>query len=333
MRTNWSVRIFTLFDIPIRVHLLLPALLVLTTVMTPSYTQGEILLAILSFFAVMLVSTLLHELGHAFAFRRNRLHVHGILLWPLGGLCTGDRPRRPEAHLQVALGGVGVNLVLALLAGAAMYVRDRALPPLPNLGASPDLLLTVWNMNLVVLLFNLLPGLPYDGGAAVEGLLWKRFGRAKARLAVLVSGAIIGFGLVLGGIANENLLLAAVGGWGLWECANMYQDLRQNGLEEEALFGVHDFSEGYTSLEASAPPPDREERRRAKERERAEKAEEARLAAARADRESARRRLDDLLDRIAAEGITSLTEEERVFLNEESRRLRAIQRGKSPTRP
>jgi Zn-dependent protease len=333
MRTSWSVRIFTLFDIPVRVHLLLPALLVLTTVLTPDYTRREFLLSVLSFFAVMTVSTLLHELGHAFAFRRNRLRVQGILLWPLGGQTHGDRARRPDAHLQVALGGVGVNLLLALLAGAALYVRDGVFPGRPGLRPCPDLLLTVWNLNLWIVLFNLLPGLPFDGGAVIEGLLWGRFGRTRARLAVLGSGAVIGLGLVLGGMAMEDLLLAAAGGYGLWKVAEMYQELRQTGAEDEAIFGVHEFSEGALSLDAGAPPPEREERRRAKERERAERAEEARVATARADRESARRRLDDLLDRIAAEGITSLTEEERVFLNEESRRLRAIQRGKSPTRP
>ena len=284
MRTGLSVRVCSILGIPIRVHLLLPALAVVLVVTTPGYTQAEVLLALLSFFAVMLLSTLGHELGHALVARRLRLRAHGILLWPLGGQTTHDRARSPGAHLRVAVAGVAVNLLLAALAGAAVAFRDGAPPGLPRLAAAPDLLLSVWNLNLALAVLNLLPGLPFDGGSALEGLLWARFGRPRARMVVLGTGAVIGAGLVLGGIANENLLLAAVGGWGLMDVARLWREFRERGLEDEALLGVYDFSEGYTTLEA-------------------------------------------------AEGMDSLTGDERAFLDEESRRLRARNRGKSPTRP
>ncbi len=323
MASRFSFPVARIARIPIRVHFLLPAVAVYAVLTTPGYTRWETLLALLSFFGVMAVSVLLHELGHAFAGRRHGLRVEGILLWPLGGLCMLlDRPRFPRHALHVALAGVSVSVLLGLAAGAAMWIRDGAPPGFPRLAHGTDFLRTAWDLNLALALFNLLPGLPLDGGAALEALLWRRLGRPRARLVVLVSGAVIGVGLLVGGIADDQILMTALGGWTLHEVWSMYQVLRETGLEEEALFGVHDFSEGHTSLEASAPPPDREERKRAKAAEKARRGEERRTSVAVKESEDAAARLDRLLDRIAAEGIASLSAEEREFLDAESRRLR-----------
>ena len=264
-----TVRVGTLLRIPIRVHLLLPAMAVVVVVTTPRYTDAETFLALLSFFAVMAVSILAHELGHALVARGHRLEAHGITLWPLGGFTECDPPRNARSKVRVALAGVSVNFALALLAGAGLWLRDGVLPGLPGLRPEPGLLLTAWNLNLSLGILNLLPGLPFDGGMAVEGLLWRRLGRGRARVAVLATGALIGIGLLLGGISNESMLLAALGGWSLYEVHRLYREFRENGVEQEALFGVHDFSMGHTSLEDGAPEPDRAERRRAKDAERA----------------------------------------------------------------
>lgn len=176
-----TVRVGTLLRIPIRVHLLLPAMAVVVVVTTPRYTDAETFLALLSFFAVMAVSILAHELGHALVARGHRLEAHGITLWPLGGFTECDPPRNARSKVRVALAGVSVNFALALLAGAGLWLRDGVLPGLPGLRPEPGLLLTAWNLNLSLGILNLLPGLPFDGGMAVEGLLWRRLGRVRAR--------------------------------------------------------------------------------------------------------------------------------------------------------
>ena len=324
MAARLSFPLARIAGIPIRVHFLLPAVAAYEILTTPRYTRSEVLLALLGFFGVMLLSTLLHEMGHALVGRRHRLRDQEILLWPLGGLTSQEGPRSPRAALEVALAGVTVNVLLGLVAGAALFLRDGRAPGLPNLDWSADLLLISWNLNLALAIFNLLPGLPFDGGAAVEALLQRRLGRPRARVAVLVTGAVIGAGLLGGGIVNEEPLLAAVGGWALYEVLRLYRELQAQGLEEENLLGVYDFSEGYRSLEASAPPPDRAERKRAKAEEKARREEAKRASVAVKERETAEQRLDRLLDRIAAEGIAALSAEERAFLNEESRRLRSM---------
>ncbi|MCK6480048.1 MAG: site-2 protease family protein [Planctomycetes bacterium] len=328
MASSLTVRVGSIARIPVRLHLLLPGLLLLQVLTTPGYATAEVLVPYLVFWGVMTVSILLHELGHAFAARRHGLGVHGIVLWPLGGYTTCDRSRRPRARMAVASGGVVVNLALALAAGAGMLLRGRDLPGIPDLVPETDLLRATWNLNLALLVLNLLPGVPYDGGSMLEVLLWKRLGVPRARLLVTGTGAVIGVGLVLGGLSHGDMMLVVLGGWGLWKVGEAWREVKETGLEDEQLlFGAYDFSNGYRSLDQSGPEPDEAERRRERDRrreaDRARAEAERREAAALRARADAARRLDGLLDRIAAEGITSLSAEEKAFLNEESRRLRA----------
>jgi Zn-dependent protease len=332
MATRFTFPCGSLFGIPIRVHFLLPLLGVVLVVTTPEFTDRGVLLPLLTFFGVVAVSTLAHEFGHAFAGRHHRLEVMEIVLWPLGGFTTLESPRNFRSRLQVALAGVSVNFLLALLAGGGILLRGEALG-FPRLGAGPDLLHAVWGLNVVLGTLNLLPGLPWDGGMALEALLSRRFGRGRSRLAVIVTGGLVNAGLLFGGLAARDFLLATVGGWCLFEVVNLYRAHRQWEAEDQTFLGVYDFSKGYTSLEESAPGPDREERRRERKRERAAREAERSETAAASARADAQERLDGLLDRIATEGIATLNDEERAFLDEESRRLRALRRGKTPTRP
>lgn len=332
MSSSMTVRVGAVAGIPIRVHLLLPVVTVLYLVTIPGYTRPEVLRWLAVFTGVTWGSIFLHECGHAFAARRQGLRVHGITLWVLGGVCHCDPSRSASGKLRVSLAGIVVNLLLA--AGAAVFMLTTATKlSVPSLAVTHGVAESVWSLNLSLAALNLLPGLPFDGGSAVEALLWKRFGRPKARLAVLVTGGIIGVGLLVGGLANENILLAALGGWAMFEVVRMWRELRESGMEDDRFLGVYDFSEGRTSLEASGPEDDAADLRREKAKEKARRDAEKRETVRRAERESADVRLDRLLERIQAEGISSLTEEERAFLNEESRRLRAMQRGRTPTRP
>ena len=308
--------------IPIRMHVLLPAYALFMFIQVPGYARPEVVGLVLRYFGVMVLSVLLHEFGHAFTGRHHGARDQEIGLRLLGGVTTQTDTSGRNPRIQVALAGVAVNLLLALAAGAAMALRGETLGGIPSLHWGKGLLRLTWDINLALAAFNLLPGLPFDGGAAVEPLLWRRFGRTRARLAVIVSGAIISAALFVGGLASGSWLLAIIGGVNLLDLQRMYHEARQKGVEDPVLFGVHDFSNGYSSLEDSRPAPDRAERLAAKAEEKARRAAETGAAVALREREDARGRLDRLLDRIAAEGISSLSPEERVFLNEESRRLR-----------
>ncbi len=121
----------------------------------------------------LLVSVLLHELGHALAARRHGVPVHRVTLDLLGGHTelAHDLPR-PGAEAIVALIGPAVSLVL----GAALFGVWAALP---DGWSGGEVLLQVAVVNLVVAAYNVLPGLPLDGGRALGAAVWALSGRRE----------------------------------------------------------------------------------------------------------------------------------------------------------
>lgn len=125
------------------------------------------------FVVCLLVSVLLHELGHAITSRRSGIGVSGITLEMLGGYTEMEREApRPGVELFVSLAGPAVSLLLGLLSGAVAL----ALPPE---GIAQTFAFQLALSNIVVAVFNALPGLPLDGGRALQALVWKLSGDAN----------------------------------------------------------------------------------------------------------------------------------------------------------
>jgi Zn-dependent protease len=157
---------------------------------------------------LLFASVIVHELGHALTARRHGIEVAGITLSPLGGFALMNRESRtPKEELEVAGAGplatLAILVVCALL-GLVIYgpsaFADAALLR-DSLPTTPVSLTLGWlaTMNAIVLLFNLIPAYPLDGGRLARGLVWKLTGdrergsRAAARLGQ-------GFGIVLMGL-------------------------------------------------------------------------------------------------------------------------------------
>ncbi|MDG6108937.1 peptidase M50 [Dactylosporangium aurantiacum] len=122
------------------------------------------------FVVCLLVSVLLHELGHAITSRQSGIGVSGITLEMLGGYTEMEREApRPGVELFVSLAGPVVSLLLGLAAGAAAVV-------LPAGGIAETFAFQLALSNIVVAVFNALPGLPLDGGRALQALVWKLSG-------------------------------------------------------------------------------------------------------------------------------------------------------------
>ena len=127
---TWSFPIGRMFGIRINVHVLLPLILLglilrVTAGKDASVTFAEAL--VMS--GLLLLSVLLHELGHCFAARSVDGDANEVLLWPLGGLAYCDVPHTPRANLVTALGGPAVNLALCVAAAGAL-VFSGLTPPL-----------------------------------------------------------------------------------------------------------------------------------------------------------------------------------------------------------
>jgi len=124
-----------------------------------------------AFVVLLYVSVLVHELSHSLVARGYGLPVRRILLYPLGGFSEIERePPTPGREFLVSAAGPALSLALAAAGFGLMHVVSRDSIP----GA------LVWQLgwaNLIVGLFNLLPGLPLDGGRMLRAVIWKLTGR------------------------------------------------------------------------------------------------------------------------------------------------------------
>ena len=182
--------------IPVYARASMLLLAALVTVVYGEYARAELSLAQpvgyalgLLFVALLLGSVLLHELGHALIARRFGIGVRGITLELLGGYTEMDRDApTARADLLVSLAGPAVSALLGgLAAGAAAALPDRTLPD--------QLAFQLALGNLVVAVFNLLPGLPLDGGRALRAAIWAGSGdRHRATVIAGWAGRVIGAG-------------------------------------------------------------------------------------------------------------------------------------------
>ncbi|TAK34372.1 MAG: site-2 protease family protein, partial [Lysobacteraceae bacterium] len=118
---------------------------------------------------VFLASILAHELGHAFVARRSGVEVRDITLWMLGGIARlGGLARTARAELRIALAGPVVSLAIALAAAMAAILTDALVTD--ELVVAALVWLAVINTALV--LFNLIPAAPLDGGRVLSAILW-----------------------------------------------------------------------------------------------------------------------------------------------------------------
>jgi Zn-dependent protease/predicted transcriptional regulator len=140
-------------------------------------------------------SVLGHELGHAFIALRNKIPVNGITLFIFGGVAQiAQEPKSPGAEFRIAIAGPAVSLGLSLLFGG-LYLLVKDVPVL----AAPGVYLM--RINLMLALFNLIPGFPLDGGRVLRAIVWKITNSfQKATQAASFSGQLVAFGFIGSGI-------------------------------------------------------------------------------------------------------------------------------------
>lgn len=236
-----GARIGSVFGIPLYINSSLLVVLVVFTLlkggawgeMYPQWGEG------LAFFTgflssvLLFVSVLLHELGHSLVARSQGITVNSITLFLFGGLAAIDsESKTPGKAFQVAIAGPAVSFALfVLLSLGASY--------LPSTDAPASVLLrNLATINFVLCAFNLIPGLPLDGGQVLKAAIWKftgdRFKAARwaAKAGTLVGGLGIAFGLSVAFTTSGGgggLWLAFIG-WFILQNANRYS--RLNGLQQ-----------------------------------------------------------------------------------------------------
>jgi len=174
------------------------------------------------------ISVFLHELAHLVAARSFGLHVSSITLHMLGGeTAIGSPGRTPVQEFVVSVAGPFLSIVI----GVACFAVDSASAVVAALG---------W-INIVVGVFNLLPGLPLDGGRALRATIWQVSGRPDAGTRVaawvgrLIAIALVGVTLVRvdyhGPTWSLDVAFATLVAWFLWEGAG-YALAQVRGMAE-----------------------------------------------------------------------------------------------------
>jgi stage IV sporulation protein FB len=308
-----SVSIGTWFGIRVRVHATLIILVVLTLLV--SGAQGYDLKNRAISMGILFVIILLHEFGHCFASRWVGGNPDDILMWPLGGLASANPPHRAWPTFITVAGGPAVNVIICLLTGVCLaytvdFVPLNPFAPLPPIGAGMLIIWVWWTFvtSYWLLLFNLLPIFPLDGGQLLQTSLWVRMGYYRS-MAIASSVGMVG-SVMLGiyGAYMFQLMLIFIAISSFLLCYRQRQMLREMGPEAMAEADMFEIAAGESQQE---PKRKRLSARAIKKAQRA-------AAEERAEQE----RIDQILAKVSASGMNSLTWMERRALKKATERQR-----------
>ena len=195
---SWSITLFRVAGSEVRIHITF--LLLLAWIGIAQYNTGGAAAAFdtVAFVIAVFACVTLHELGHALAARRYGIATPDITLLPIGGLARLQRlPEKPSEEIVIALAGPAVNVVIALL---LILILGFNIDP-ANMSAIDDprvdFAARLAGVNILLVLFNLIPAFPMDGGRVLRaGLASKMSYRTATRIASYVGqGMAVLFGL------------------------------------------------------------------------------------------------------------------------------------------
>jgi Zn-dependent protease len=208
---RWSYRIGRIAGTDIKVHLTF--LLFMAWVAFSVYTirGAAAALEVTLFFLALFVCIVLHEFGHILMARRFGVRTPDVLLLPIGGVARLERiPDQPKQEFLIALAGPLVTAAIALI----LYLVVSAAGERPSLQdpiiSSDSFLVRLMTVNVYLLLFNLIPAFPMDGGRLLRAVLASRVGLVRGtRVAATLGQTLALFG-GLYGITNSQPILALV---------------------------------------------------------------------------------------------------------------------------
>jgi len=335
------------FGTRVRLHLFLIVFL-LSELLNALIAQEPRFLSTLAVLSLLLVALAIHELAHALAATWSGDEPPDeIQLWPLGNMVVEPAVSQRSAHFAalvagpVANGLIAVSIALMLACFNAQFVWNPFGNPhdagAPILGATHARAVTfhpIWwlgwfgYLNYLLMVINLIPALPFDGGRIFRWFLARSsLGHSKdgyyglwtahTSAAVLV---LVGVIRLVSGNPEDGVLLIVLAIPIELIVRSEARQLDEVGYFEDGVFG-YDFSEGYTSLEANAAKV-RPHRDSAMERWRRRRSElrRERLQAKEAAEEQ---RMDEILEKLYSQGRNALSDEENRFLVRVSARIRS----------
>lgn len=178
-------------------------------------------------YLTLFLIVLLHECGHAFATRQVGGTANTILLWPLGGVAYVSPPHRPGAELWSIAAGPLVNVFL--IVPLTLLAVLNHVPLFDSVATdSAAFLRNIWWINFGLLIFNLLPVYPLDGGQILRSLLWFVIGPVRSLYVASVVGFIGVAGLVALAFYWQSIWMGVIAFF-------VFQNCRRGWLQAQAL--------------------------------------------------------------------------------------------------
>src|SRR5918997_6025447 len=212
-----SFKVGRAFGIDVKVHwtfLLLLAFFGFTAYQNSG--RFAIALVTVGVIVALFVCVLLHEYGHSLVAQRLGIEIGDITLLPIGGLARlKSLPEKPWDEVKIAIAGPLVNVVLApLFFGVAILLGGGiTMPPniLEGVQSAAQVFVYLGFINVALVVFNLIPAFPMDGGRVLRGLLATRLGPVRATDISSAVGQFFAILFILVGFLGQNFLLAIVG--------------------------------------------------------------------------------------------------------------------------
>jgi Zn-dependent protease len=328
---TWSLPIARISGITVRLHLFFVVYVIVMLAQGALPTQRvPIDFPIMAMaLGLLVVIVLAHELGHCLACRLTGGAAEEILMWPLGGLASTQPPHNWRAHLLTTVAGPLVNLAICAIAGTMLFLitrhdRDWLQYIVPNplhladilvgspLARSPAhlALYLTHAISFVLLLLNLMPVFPLDGGRMLQALLWPRFGYSRSMRYAVRVGYVGALAMCVFGMVSNQWSMICVGVFGLVACYTTHRQLefsdevlgdgeQETGPDEYAMsvHGGDDGDQQRQQLSGAGTPRNERSQSRGAELERQQAAE-----------------VDRILLKIKQQGMSSLSHTERLAL-------------------
>jgi Zn-dependent protease len=206
---RWSYRVGRIAGIPVQIHVTF-LLLVVWIAISRGLLDGRLAAALTAVALLLLIFTcvVLHELGHALAARRFGISTRDITLLPIGGIARLERmPEQPSQEVAVALAGPAVNVVIA----AVLWVVSRGLNhPFLDAVTHGNLLESLLAVNVLMILFNMIPAFPMDGGRVLRALIAMRLPYERATRIASGIGQFVALVFGAAGLFNGNMMLVLI---------------------------------------------------------------------------------------------------------------------------
>lgn len=300
---SWGFPIARLGPTRVRVHLLFVLYLLALLIFTlPAHQMGVVF--VLPMLLSLCFVVVAHELGRWFICRRQGGHTAVLMLWPLGGLSDPTPPHAWEPTLKTSLAGIITQLLMFPVLGATVFLLTGTLDSLVfnplsvsqrigviqlRGGSTPWWLIATWSLyavNIMVLLANLIPMYPLDGARILQALLWKSRGYARSVWIAVHVGLVCAIVLVfVGATMSDGKVLLVLGIFGGLVCIAERRKLQ--------FLKYAEMIPGFTT-EISSDPSAAEDQDEQTQDDSVE--------------------IDRVLEKISSSGIASLSKSERALL-------------------